>query len=75
MDSPPLPAEKQLLFQEAVWRVMGDLQDARWREMLDPAHPLGVAVRAYYVQLLDGPEPTVPLGLFTRAEDITPTRR
>lgn len=53
MSSSFLSTERQRMFQEFIWRMMGDLHDSRWREMLDPATPLGARVRAYYARLAE----------------------
>jgi hypothetical protein len=46
-----LSAEKRVLFQEMIWRLMGNLQDTHWRDMLDPTTPLGRWSRERYVRL------------------------
>ena len=49
--SPKLSAEKQVVFQEMIWRLMGNLQDSHWKDMLDPQTPLGRWIRERYVRL------------------------
>ena len=51
MSKPNLSPEQEGLFQEAIWRLMGRMQDSRWRDMLDPSTPLGQWVRGYYRSL------------------------
>ena len=46
-----LSAERQRLFEEVIWRLMGSLDDGAWRDMLDPHSRLGAAVRALYRRL------------------------
>lgn len=46
-----LSAEKKILFHEMVWRLMGNLQDSHWRDMLDPHSVLGRWIRERYEQL------------------------
>lgn len=45
---PKLSAEKQVVFQEMIWRLMGNLQDSHWQDMLDARTPLGRWVRERY---------------------------
>lgn len=61
MGEPKLSAEKQALFQEMVWRLMGNLQDAHWRDMLDPATPLGRWIRERYDRLAAAGDDTLSL--------------
>ena len=51
MSTDKLSPEQESLFQEAIWRLMGRMQDSRWRDMLDPSSPLGRWVRGYYRSL------------------------
>jgi hypothetical protein len=48
---PTLSAEKQVVFQEMIWRLMGNLQDSRWKDMLDAGTPLGHWIRERYLRL------------------------
>ncbi len=56
-----LSAEKSAVFQEMVWRLMGNLQDAHWRDMLDPSTPLGRWIRERYAMLAAAGDDTVSL--------------
>lgn len=51
MSGPKLSPEQESLFREAIWRLMGRMQDSRWRDLLDPSTPLGEWVRGYYRDL------------------------
>ena len=45
-----LSAEKRVLFQEMIWRLMGNLQDTHWRDMLDPTTPMATSNSPTYGQ-------------------------
>lgn len=51
---PPLSPDKMEDFQEFIWRAMGRLDGAQWRDLLDPCSQFGRAARAYYEELADG---------------------
>ena len=61
MSGAKLSAQKQAVFQEMVWCLMGNLQDAHWRDMLDPATPLGRWIRDRYERLAAAGEDPVSL--------------
>lgn len=58
-----LNAERQMLFNELIWRLMGNLQGSAWRELLDPDSRLGAAARRFYAQLCDAAAAGDPLAL------------
>ena len=58
-----LSAERQRLFDEVIWRLMGSLDDNAWRDMLDPRSRLGAAVRALYLRLSEAPDDDDPAAL------------
>ena len=70
MSGAKLSAQKQAVFQEMVWRLMGNLQDAHWRDMLDPATPLGRWIRERYDRLAAAGEDTVSLLAQSAAVDL-----
>jgi hypothetical protein len=59
----PLSAERQRLFDEVIWRLMGKLDNDAWRDMLDPRSRLGAAVRALYLRLSEAPDDDEPTAL------------
>lgn len=80
---PALSAERQVVFQEMIWRLMGNLQDSRWKDMLDAHSALGSWVRQRYQQLArnaaDEPASLLleaaQVGLFLRnVRPLTPPR-
>lgn len=54
MKQAPLSPEKMQAFQEFVWRAMGRLGSAQWRDLLDHNSELGQTARAYYADLAEG---------------------
>lgn len=54
MKQAPLSPEKMRVFDEFVWRAMGRLDGAEWRDLLDPKSTLGQAARACYDGLAQG---------------------
>lgn len=67
---PTLSAEKQVVFQEMVWRLMGNLQDSRWSDMLDARSSLGRWVRERYFRLaLDAADD--PASLLVEAAQVS----
>jgi hypothetical protein len=70
MTGAKLSAQKQAVFQEMVWRLMGNLQDAHWRDMLDSATPLGRWIRERYEGLAAASEDTSSLLAQSAAVDM-----
>ena len=58
-----LSAERQRLFEEVIWRLMGSLDDGAWRDMLDPRSRLGAAVRSLYQRLSEAGDDDDPAAL------------
>ncbi len=74
MAEAPLNAERQRLFNELIWRLMGNLQTSAWRDLLNPGSRLGAAVRGYYRMLLTAPDDDDPLTLPSGANSVIAQR-
>ncbi len=74
MAEAPLNVERQRLFNELIWRLMGNLQSSAWRDLLDPRSRLGAAARAYYRELLTAPDDDDPLALPSGASFVIAQR-